>query len=131
LNFLRLIMDKYKTNFQIKNKTFCFILLSVITFNFFISKVNTFNVVYNYCINIENYIFNISLRLRITFNKLRKFIQLSVKTILYFFPIKTILFTFFSLLLKKKQGSEGLCESMCERVKLNHKHYFSIYIYLF
>jgi hypothetical protein len=97
-----LIIDKYSTNFQIKNKTFCFILLSVITFNFITSKVNTINVVYNKCINIENYIFKISLRLRIDRNKLILFRLANLSFNLSFFPITTILFTFFSLLQKKK-----------------------------
>lgn len=95
-------MDKYKTNFQIKNKTFCFIVLSVLTLNFITSKVNTINVVYNKCSNIENYIFKISLRLRMQRNKLILLRLGNLSFNLSFFPIVTILFTFFSLLVKKK-----------------------------
>lgn len=108
-------MDKYNTNFRIKNKTFCFILLSVITFNFITIKLHTLNVIYNHCINIQNYIFNNSLRVRTKRNKLRRLRRSNLSFNLCFFPISTILFTFFSLLVKKKYGSQTLCESMCER----------------
>lgn len=97
-----LIMHKYKTNFQIKNKTFCFVLFSVVTLNFITSKVNTINVVYNKCSNIENYIFKISLRVRTQRNKLILLRLPNLSFNLSFLTIVTILFTFFSLLVKKK-----------------------------
>lgn len=124
-------MDKYSTNFQIKNKTFCFILFSVVTFNFITLNLSTLNVIYNYCINIKNYIFTFSLRLRITFNKLIFFRLSCLSFNLMYNTIVTIFFVKFSLLLKKKNGSQTLKVSLCERVKLNHKHNILIYIYLF
>lgn len=95
-------MHKYKTNFQIKNKTICFFLFSVVTLNFITSKVNTINVVYNKCINIENYIFKISLGVRMQRNKLILLRLANLNFNLSFLTIVTILFTFFSLLVKKK-----------------------------
>lgn len=124
-------MDKYSTNFQIKNKTFCFILFSVVTFNFITLNSSTLNVVYNYCSNIENYIFTFSLRLRIDRNKLILFRLTCLSFNLRYNTIVTILLDKFSLLVKKKYGSQTLKVSLCERVKLNHTNYFLIYIYLF
>jgi hypothetical protein len=95
-------MDKYKTNFQIKNKTFCFISKSVLTMNIITLNISTINVVYKYCINIQNYIFNNSLRVRTKRNKLRRFRRTNLSFNLRYNTIVTILFTFFSLLVKKK-----------------------------
>jgi hypothetical protein len=97
-----LIMDKYNTNFQIKNKPFCFISKSVLTMNIITLNISTINVVYKYCINIQNYIFKISLGVRITFNKLILLRLANLNFNLSFLTIVTILFTFFSLLVKKK-----------------------------